>query len=62
VRSIQDADALLVDQLDRQVPVGDPRCGERRLGRAPQARIVCLDLDQPDWRRSCGAWRSVYAV
>jgi hypothetical protein len=61
VVAVQLANALLGDQLDRQMAVADARRGERRLGRAPQARFVCLDLDQLDWRRSCGACREEYS-
>jgi hypothetical protein len=55
VVAVQLAYALLVDELDRQVAVIDPGRRQRRLGRAPEARIVCLDLDQREARRSSGA-------
>jgi hypothetical protein len=57
VLAVQRADALLSHQLDGQVAVLDAGRRQRRLGRAPEARIVCLDLDQREARRSSGAWR-----
>ena len=54
VLAVELADPLFVDELDRDVAVLDAGRRKRRLGRAPQARIVCLDLDQrqPEVRRS----------
>jgi hypothetical protein len=49
--AVQLLDAGLVDELDREVAVADARRCERRLGRAPEARVGCLDLDQRDARR-----------
>jgi hypothetical protein len=46
----------LADDLDRQVAVVDPGRRQRRLGRTPEARVACLDLDQREARRSSGAW------
>jgi hypothetical protein len=67
VLAVQLADAVLVDQLDREVTLADPGRGQRGLGGAPQARIVCLDLDravdpQREARRSSGACRSAYSL
>jgi hypothetical protein len=56
--AVQLTDALLANELDRQVPVFDAGRGQRRLCRAPEARIACLDLDQREARRSSGAWRA----
>jgi hypothetical protein len=62
VVAVQLADAVLADELDRQVTVGDA-CGRQGgLGRAPEAPIVCLDLDQREARRSSGACRSEYSL
>jgi hypothetical protein len=59
VLAIELADALLVDQLDRQVAVADADGRERRLGGVPEARLVCLDLDQREARRrSSEVWRA----
>jgi hypothetical protein len=58
VLAIELADAVLADDLDGQVALRDAGRRERRLGRAREARIVCLDLDQRDARRSSGACRS----
>jgi len=51
VIAVELVDPLLVDQLDRQVPVGDSGGCECSAGRAFEARVVCLDLDQRDARR-----------
>jgi hypothetical protein len=51
VVAVQLLDAPLVDQLDREVAVGYAGGLESRLRRAPEARIVCLDLDQREARR-----------
>jgi hypothetical protein len=60
VFAVQLADALLADQLDRQVAVADAGGRQRRLGRAPEARLVCLDVDQREARRrSSEVWRAV---
>jgi hypothetical protein len=62
VLAVQLANAVLVNELDRDVPVVDTGRSQSRLGRAAKARIVCLDLDQRcDWRRSWGACCSAYA-
>jgi hypothetical protein len=49
VRPVQLADSLLVDQLDREVAVGDPRGGERGERRPAQALRGAdqVELDQP---------------
>jgi hypothetical protein len=57
VGAVQLADAVLIDELYRQVTVADAGSFECRLGCSPEARIVCLDLDQREARRSSGAWR-----
>jgi hypothetical protein len=51
VIAVELVDALLVDQLDREVPVGHTGGSECSAGRAVEARVVCLDLDQRDARR-----------
>jgi hypothetical protein len=57
--AVQLLDPCLVDQLDGEVAVRDAGRSKRRLGRAPEARIVCLDLDQRDARRrSSEVWRA----
>ena len=57
--AVQLADALLVDQLDREVTVADTGSRECGLGSTAEARIVCLDLGQLEARRrSSGAWRA----
>jgi hypothetical protein len=53
--AVQLLDALLAYELDGQVAVGDARGAQRGLGRRPKARVVCLDVDQRDARRSSGA-------
>jgi hypothetical protein len=56
--AVQLLDPLLVDQLDREVAVADAGGVQRRFGCAPQASVVCLDLDQRvARRRSSGVWR-----
>jgi hypothetical protein len=55
VVAVQLLDALLVDQLDRQMAVRDASRAEGGLGGRPKARVVCLDVDQRDARRSSGA-------
>jgi hypothetical protein len=58
VVAVQLLDALLVDQLDRQVAIGYAGGLESRLRRAPEARVVCLDLDQREARRRrSDVWR-----
>jgi hypothetical protein len=57
VVAVELADPVLVHDLDRQVAVVDAGGLERRLGRAAEARIACLDLDQREARRSSGACR-----
>lgn len=55
--AVQRADPLLVDQRDREMPVGDAGRGQGRLGGAAEALVVCLDLDQRDARRrSSDVW------
>jgi hypothetical protein len=51
VVAVQLLNPLLVDQLDREMAVADAGSLQRRFGCAPQARVVCLDLDQRDARR-----------
>ena len=51
VVAVELTNAVLAAELDRQVAVADARGRERRLRRAPEARIVCLDLDQREARR-----------
>jgi hypothetical protein len=51
VFAVQLLDPLLVYQLDCEVSVADAGSLQRRFGCAPQARVVCLDLDQRDARR-----------
>jgi hypothetical protein len=57
--AIELLDTRLVDELDRQVAVGNSGSRERGPGGAPEARVVCLDLDQREARRrSSGVWRA----
>jgi hypothetical protein len=55
VLPVQLLDPLLVDQLDREVAVRDACRLQRSLRRRAQARVVCLDVDQREARRSSGA-------
>jgi hypothetical protein len=58
VVAVQLVDVLLVDELDRQVAIGYAGGLESRLRRAPEARVVCLDLDQREARRRrSDVWR-----
>ena len=64
VVAVQIADPRLADQLDREVPL-QPGRRKRRLGRAPQLGVRCLDLGQAFFReavRISGAWRSEYSL
>jgi hypothetical protein len=51
VLAVELVDALLVDQLDREVTISKAGRFQRGSRGALEARVVCLDLDQRDARR-----------